>query len=133
MNGGDGADRLTGGLGADLQTGGDKADAFVFLALTDSTKKASGRDSILDFDRAEGDKIDLSAIDARTGDGSATSAFKFIGKKGFDDVDGKKGELRSVEKHGDSLIQGDVNGDDKADFSILVDGVSKLKHTDFDL
>ena len=58
----------------------------------------------------------------------------WIGKKDFDDVDGKKGELRyKVTKGGNSLAQADTNGDGKADFSILVDGISKLKHNDFEL
>ena len=58
MNGGADDDDLTGGKGADSQTGGTGADSFIFLALTDSTKKAAGRDSILDFHRAEADQID---------------------------------------------------------------------------
>lgn len=128
INGGVDDDQLTGGLGADTQSGGLGADAFIFLALGDSTKKASGRDSILDFDRAEADAIDLTAIDAKAG--GIDNAFKFIGKKDFHD---KKGELRYVVKNGDAIVQGDTNGDGKADFAIHVDGVSKLKALDFDL
>jgi len=128
IDGGADDDQLTGGLGADTQSGGLGADAFIFLALGDSTKKASGRDSILDFDRAEADTIDLTAIDARKGSGNQD--FKFIGKQDFHD---KKGELRYVVKNGDAIVQGDTNGDGKVDFSIHVDGVSKLKALDFDL
>lgn len=124
----DGSDVITGGGGRDEMNGGDGPDAFVFLALSDSTKKASGRDSILDFDRAEADQIDLTAIDARKGSGNQD--FDFIGKKDFHD---KKGELRYVVKNGDAIVQGDTNGDGKADFSIHVDGVSQLKAFDFDL
>ena len=36
-------------------------------------------------------------------------------------------------KGGDSLAQVDTDGDGKADFAILADGVSKLQHIDFDL
>ena len=123
-----GDDTIIGGGGKDELNGGADGDTFVFLALSDSTKGKGGRDSILDFSRSEGDKIDLSAIDAKKGGGD--NAFKYIGKQGFHD---KKGELRYKVKDGDALIQGDVNGDGKADFSIHVDGVSKLKAIDFDL
>ena len=128
MNGGDGSDDLTGGRGADIQTGGAGADTFIFLARSDSTKKTSGRDLILDFNRDEGDKVDLSLIDAKKGSGN--QAFKFIKKKDFHD---KKGELRYKVKDGDAYLQGDTNGDGKADFSIHFDSLSKLKAADFDL
>jgi Ca2+-binding RTX toxin-like protein len=129
LDGGKNHDELTGGLGADLLTGGEDFDSFIFLAITDSTKGKAGRDTILDF--AQGDKIDLSAIDAKTGDGKPDGVFKFIKKKDFHD---KKGELRyKVTKDGDALLQADTNGNGKADFSVLVTDVTKLKHTDFDL
>jgi len=123
----DGDDQITGGGGRDEMNGGDGADTFRFLALSDSTKKAGGRDTILEFDRGA-DQIDLTAIDAKNGGGD--NEFKFIGKKDFHD---KKGELRYVVKDGDAIVQGDTNGDGKADFSVHVDGVSKLKAFDFDL
>ena len=91
-------------------------------------KKASGRDTILDFDRAEGDEIDLTAIDAKKGNGN--QEFEFIGKKGFHD---KKGELRYKVKDGDAYVEGDTDGNGKADFAIVIDGVSKLKEADFEL
>jgi len=65
----DGDDAITGGGGRDEMNGGDGADTFFFLALSDSTKKASGRDSIFGFKRGE-DLIDLSAIDAKKGGGN---------------------------------------------------------------
>jgi Ca2+-binding RTX toxin-like protein len=128
MNGGDGSDDLTGGRGADTQTGGAGADTFIFLARSDSTKKTSGRDHILDFNRDEGDEVDLSAIDAKKGGGN--QAFKFIKKHDFND---KKGELRYKVKDGDAYLQGDTDGNGKADFSIHFDNLSKLKAIDFDL
>lgn len=128
MNGGNDDDDLTGGKGADFQTGGTGADSFIFLALSDSTKKAAGRDHILDFHHAELDKIDLSAIDAKTG--GSDQAFKFIKKKGFHD---KKGELHYKVKDGDAYVEGDVDGNGKADFVIVVEHVSQLKAADFDL
>ena len=56
--GGDGSDRLAGGTGNDVLAGGAGRDAFVFTSVAD------GNDRIQDFRRAEGDKIDLSGIDA---------------------------------------------------------------------
>ena len=80
---------MTGGEGADEQTGGFNADTFVFLKLSNSTRKAPGRDTLLDFSSMQGDEIDLSAIDAKKGNGN--QEFKFIKKQDFHD---KKGELR---------------------------------------
>jgi Ca2+-binding RTX toxin-like protein len=132
MNGGENDDNLTGGKGADEQTGGIGADTFFFLALADSTKKPIGRDTLLDFSHSEGDKIDLEEIDARKGDGTANSKFKFIGKQKFGDVDTKnKGELRYKVKNGDTLIQGNIDSDNKVEFAILLDGVIKLQKGDF--
>ncbi len=128
MNGGTGDDDLTGGLGADIQTGGDGADTFFYSSRLESTKKASGRDSILDFDRAEGDEIHLTAIDAKKGKGNQD--FKWIGKKDFGD---NKGELRYKVKNGDAWVEGDTDGNGKADFVIVVADVTKLKAGDFDL
>ena len=128
LNGGDGDDDLTGGKGADEQTGGIGADTFFFLKAGDSSPKSAGRDTILDFSRAEGDTIDLSAIDAKKGKGNQD--FDFIRKQGFS---GDKGELRFKVKNGDALLQGDTNGDGKADFEILVAGVTKLTGGDFEL
>jgi Ca2+-binding RTX toxin-like protein len=70
--GGAGDDVLTGGLGKDLLTGGTGADRFVYLLGPSLTAAAAGdsgigpgrRDRITDFKSAEGDKIDLKAIDA---------------------------------------------------------------------
>lgn len=66
----------------------------------------------------------------RAAERGGNQAFKFIKKQDFHD---KKGELRYKVKKGDAIVQGDVNGDGKADFSIHVDNVSKLKASDFDL
>jgi len=128
IDGGGGADEIAGGKGADLLAGGLGPDAFVFLKPSDSKSKASGRDTILDFDRAEGDIIDLSAIDARKGGGD--NRFSFIKKAEFG---GDKGELRFDTKKGGALIEGDTNGDGKADFALFVQGLSKLKADDFEL
>ncbi|WP_298194551.1 hypothetical protein [Novosphingobium sp.] len=53
--GGDGYDRLHGGDGADQLTGGLAGDAFVF----ETSGKAAGRDTIVDFSSAQGDVIEI--------------------------------------------------------------------------
>lgn len=54
LSGGAGNDRLVGGTGADTLAGGSGADAFVFFAREDAG------DTVSDFSRAQGDKIELS-------------------------------------------------------------------------
>lgn len=122
IDGGTGNDRLVGGAGADLLSGGGGKDVFVFAALTDSTVKTSGRDTILDFNGKAGDRIDLSGIDAN-GKASGNQAFAFIGSEQFS---GKAGELRYEKASSDTFIYGDVDGDGNADFAIQVAGSTIL-------
>ena len=63
LSGGSGSDILVGGRDADALTGGGGADVFRYAALAEST--ATARDVITDF--RQGDRIDLSAIDAVPG------------------------------------------------------------------
>ncbi|MBO3762547.1 calcium-binding protein [Ciceribacter sp. L1K22] len=127
LEGGSGDDRLTGNSGSDLLYGGTGADRFVFTSLSDSTVSSSGRDMIYDFARADGDRIDLSAIDAST-KSSGNQAFSFIGEKSYS---GKAGELRYVNSGGDTYVYGDVNGDKKSDFAIRIDANIDLVKGDF--
>ena len=125
--GGAGNDTLTGGKGADVLHGSAGADIFVFRSITDSTVSASGRDTIGDFSRKQGDRIDLKGIDADTTiDGD--QAFGFIATQGFHK---KAGELRYEIKGGDTYLFGDVNGDGKADFSIRAEGGIAFTKYDF--
>ena len=64
LGGGTGADSMTGGAGVDRLTGGGDADRFVYSATSQSTNAAF--DTITDFSQAQGDKIDLHLVDART-------------------------------------------------------------------
>jgi Ca2+-binding RTX toxin-like protein len=127
LDGGNGIDKLYGGAGADTLTGGAGADTFIFKAIGDSTVAAAGRDIITAFSRAQGDVIDLSAIDAST-KSNGNQDFKFIGETAFTN---KAGELRFVKTGGDTIVSGDINGDGKADFSILVDATITFTATDF--
>ncbi|MBR0556563.1 calcium-binding protein [Ciceribacter sp. L1K23] len=127
LEGGDANDRLTGGAGADALYGGAGADRFVFTALGDTKTSASGRDTIFDFSRSQGDRIELSALDADT-KASGNQAFTFIGKTAFSH---DAGELRYKFSGSSTVVEGDVNGDGKADFAILLSGKIDLVKGDF--
>ena len=125
LSGGAGRDRIQGDGGADMLTGGAGADRFIFLRVSDIVKSGDTSEKITDFSRSQGDIIDLSAIDANTRSGG-NQAFDFIGGQRFS---GDAGELRF--KNG--ILQGDVNGDRRADFSLHVEDVGRLFASDFDL
>jgi Ca2+-binding RTX toxin-like protein len=125
LSGGAGGDTLVGGLGADNLKGGAGADTFVFESVADSTRDPAGRDSIADFARAEGDRIDLSKIDAN-GTDAGEGAFKLVSA-----FDGSHGALAIIAQTNTWLIQGDTNGDKVADFAILVTSASALVAADF--
>lgn len=118
LDGGAGTDFLTGGAGKDTLTGGTEADTFIYLATTDSGVSKGARDTITDFQPGL-DKIDLSAIDANKANGAATNeAFNFIGTNvAFSHT---AGELRAYWTASGQIVEGDVNGDGKADISIQI-------------
>jgi VCBS repeat-containing protein len=61
--GGRGNDILISGGGNDVLTGGLGADTFKYVALADSPKStATATDTITDFSKSQGDKVDLSGI-----------------------------------------------------------------------
>lgn len=123
---GNGTDTLIGGLGSDTLSGGSSGDRFVFNSIADfGTPGAT--DLITDFSHAQGDRIDLAAIDARNnlvGD----QAFTFIGGLAFSKV---AGQLRYSASGGITTVQGDVNGDGTADFSVRLTGSIALVAADF--
>ncbi|MBM3544347.1 MAG: hypothetical protein FJX44_07580 [Alphaproteobacteria bacterium] len=122
-----GIDTLRGGAGRDLLTGGLDADTFDFNAISESGKGSANRDQILDFSRSQGDKIDVSGIDADTSANSGNDIFEFIGKDAFN---GGGGELRFIDHGTFCTVQGDTDGDRKADFEIRV-MVGSLREGDF--
>jgi Ca2+-binding RTX toxin-like protein len=116
--GGADIDVLTGGAGKDTLTGGTGADSFYLLAITDSGTSKGVRDTITDFNEAD-DNLDVTFIDANTVL-AGNDAFDFIGVNAvFTNV---AGQLRAYWTATGQIVQGDVNGDGKADFSIeLID------------
>jgi Ca2+-binding RTX toxin-like protein len=127
LTGDGGANRLTGLRGKDTLRGKGGKDVFAYLSPNDSIPGAVDRDEISGFNPGSAatavDKIDVSAIDAKTGK-NGNQKFSFIGTKGFS---GKKGELRLKKSGADLIVQGDTNGNQQPDFEIVLKGMkSKL-------
>ncbi|MGQ3280930.1 MAG: calcium-binding protein, partial [Shinella sp.] len=125
LKGAAGNDTLIGGLGADKLYGGSGADTFLFQSHKQSDMLE--RDIIYDFSHAQGDKIDLSAIDASVSV-SGNQVFAFIGANAFSN---KAGELRAIIKNGETFIHGDMNGDSTIDFSVKLATAVNLTSSDF--
>ena len=130
ITGGGGGDTLVGGGGGDMLTGGAGADRFKFTATSDSAPGAA--DVITDFSgktgpRAQGDKIDLSAIDANSNT-AANDAFSLVNK-----FSGQAGQAYSSydKQSGTTSIYLDVDGDRSPDMVILLLGHVNLTTSDF--
>lgn len=122
-----GDDVLSGGLGRDVLYGGEGADTFVFADLAEFNGTTTVlADRIMDFSQLEGDRIDLSAIDAIAG--GTDDAFTFIGTAAFGH---QAGELHYQAKGGYALVSGDVDGDGVADFLLMLAGSPALTGADF--
>jgi serralysin len=126
LSGGVGDDTLTGGAGSDQLSGGAGADLFIYSVTADS--KGVNIDTIADFQSLQGDRVDLSAIDANSrvaGD----QAFAWIGDSSFHKI---AGELReAIGTDGNLHVYGDTSGDGKADFELIVRGTTHLVGSDF--
>jgi serralysin len=82
---------------------------------------------ITDFSHKQNDRIDLAQIDANARL-AGNQAFDFIGTAAFS---GARGQLR-VEVFTDALlVQGDRNGDGRADMQFAVVGSIRLFASDF--
>ncbi|MGO1079307.1 calcium-binding protein [Inquilinus sp. CA228] len=124
--GGAGNDNLNGQDGQDSLEGGSGADLFTFAFVQDSL--AGAADTIMDFSSGEDDKIDLHNIDANS-NMYYNQTFAFIGTGAFTN---QAGQLRyQITSDGDALVQGDTNGDGRADLEILLKDTSELKASDF--
>lgn len=108
LNGGSGADTLDGGAGTDLLTGGAGFDVFKFTATAHSP--LANPDRITDFTAAgplQGDRIDVSAIDADTTTVPANEAFVFgsVGKRGLSLIDSGTDTLVRVNTDADATFE----------------------------
>ena len=86
-------------------------------------------DRITDFSHAQGDRIDLSGIDASSG-AAGNQAFRFLGTGAYTH---HAGELHYYYSGTDTVVSGDVNGDGASDFSIVLSGHLGLAAGDFAL
>lgn len=129
LMGHEGNDRLQGGSGTDVLLGGSGSDLFVFYDsdFEGTTPAANSCDVISDFYSYEGDRISLGRVDANASV-AGDQAFTFIDNAAFS---GTAGELRAFEQNGNTMIEGDVNGDGAADFAIELIGVKLLTTMDF--
>lgn len=126
LSGAAGDDVLTGGLGADQLSGGRGADTFVFTSPDDSDP--GNRDRITDFRLAQGDLIDLSALDANTTT-AGDDAFAFVGAAAFTAL----GQVRVTLSGTDTLVEVNSSGSTAADMHILLTGQLTLDALDFAL
>ena len=112
---------LSGG-GASFVDGSDNYVSNVTILDTSGLR----RDVITDFNPADGDKIDLSRMDAdftRNGD----QPFRFIGTALFS----APGQLRYMSVGADTVVQGDMVGDHLPHFEIELMGNYALTLSDF--
>lgn len=131
LAGGGGDDFLYGGAGADVLTGDGGRDTFYYFGLGDSRGRAV--DTIRDFSHADGDRIDLSRIDANP-DFERNQAFAFIDQRAFTGAGGSGGEVRQqINGDGTITVQADVNHDAVADMTIIVHADQPLVALDFAL
>ena len=132
--GGAGIDRITGNSGADMLVGGEGNDTFIYTSIADSRAGAGNRDFINGFEHYV-DVIDLRQIDANTCDGAAVNdAWTWIGSDAFDGTWGQSaGQLRymTLGEHNAVIVEGDHNGDGRADFQIFVNGTDFMSVRDF--
>lgn len=116
LEGAAGADRLQGGGGGDTLVGGSGADTFVYADLGDSA--GTNLDTVLDFKPGEGDRIDVSAIDA---DAAVAGRQDFVWRTAFT---GRSGEVQTSfdSASNRTTLSFDADGDRQADMAIGLAG-----------
>ena len=128
LTGGGDADTLVGGTGKDtLSLGGADAsvDKVIYLSTADSGVTKATRDVIIGFEDGL-DQIDLSSIDANTKNPvPSNDPFVYINidssvTPGAIFAANTPGQLRSYRSADGIIVEGDVNGDGKADFAIEI-------------
>jgi serralysin len=116
LHGESGVDTIYGGAGLDSLWGGSGADVFRWDATSETGLTAGTSDEIRDFNRLDGDEINLSAIDANVY-AAGDQAFTFIGMAAFS---GTPGEIRYYHANGNTYIEMQTGT------SVDVEGVIRL-------
>ncbi|MFI3194494.1 MAG: hypothetical protein QX195_01605 [Methylococcaceae bacterium] len=128
LNGSAGNDILIGGLGADRLTGGTGADRFKFNTEAETGITATTYDTITDFSHTQGDKLDISAIDANTGmAGNSSFALPTSGGT-FSGSFANPGDLYLDQSA--HILYGNNDADSSADFAILLLAINSLSASD---
>ena len=119
------ANTLGGGQGADLLEGRGGADRFAYDSAYDSRPGAADR--ILDFSRKQGDRVDLSAVDADE-QVAGDQAFTFVGQNQFTGA----GQVRFFQQDGHTVVETNTTGTTfEAELRIEVDPLVAFRTTDF--
>jgi len=124
LNGGYGNDLLGGGLGKDSLVGGLGADVFKFASVAETGITNALRDVIKDFDFSQGDRIDLSAIDADTAVAGDQAFASLTQGETFSGVFASPGDLYFDQAA--HILYGNNDADSATDFSIQLVGVGSL-------
>lgn len=125
-----GADTLHGSSGADELWGGSGADRFLYYGVSDSGTAASTRDGIRDFNRAAGDRIDLSELDANQTTVGNDEFTSFAAYGVLESV--APGSIRwSILGDGSTLIRVYTDEDASSDMTIQVFGMGQAQQGDF--
>jgi Ca2+-binding RTX toxin-like protein len=128
LRGNDGSNVIDGGSGADKLTGGAGADTFVWHSTADTGTTPATADTVTDFNLAEGDKLDLSAIDANA-TATGQQHFSFIGTAGFTAA----GQINWFTDGHDTFIEMNTNADDAPEATIRIQGVHTVEAAWFNL
>ncbi|MBE9610634.1 Ig-like domain-containing protein [Chitinilyticum piscinae] len=119
LEGNAGNNILSGGGGVDKFKGGLGADTFVFASVSE-LGIATTRDTILDFVAVQGDRIDLSGIDANPLTQDNNDAFTFIGSAAF------AGDCTGRIRFASGVLQISTDADTAAEYEIALTGVGTL-------
>ncbi|MGK9234332.1 hypothetical protein KXS07_22490 [Inquilinus limosus] len=137
LMGGAGDDTIIGGADNDNLYGDDLTDAtgadrFVYTSLADTTVTTypDFRERIHDFSRAEGDIIDLGAIDADSDAANGDTAFTIVAGTTYTGV-GAELLITQVGTGRSFLVRGDSDGDRRTDFLVQIFVDAPLTAADF--
>jgi Ca2+-binding RTX toxin-like protein len=119
LSGAFGNDVLLGGLGLDMMSGGGGGDSFIWLTAEETSLTAATADLILDFNRGEGDVINLAEVDANVY-AAGNQAFTFIGTADFS---GTPGEVRYYQSGGNTFIEVQTGTSPDIEGVIRLDGL----------